>query len=491
MNKQLCQYYATLSEIAKTDLRNKYKDSPIGLRLLGFLEKLEKPDFKTTEAVAYIYKESRDEKYSVLENRYFKLRKKILDELDNKQGSSLNELPGEEAELNHCKQMIANGKKKEAYKLLTALEKDCWEKNLFELLPPVLDNMIFCNQGFNQVDKNTPLYKKLEEAIALQYDLNMAIMYTRQMYEVFFAKGTKWNKELSESLKALGDKHKAYPRFIMLYHYVSVSYKLTSMDYADNMQVISRHLTEFKKLYEQNPGVPIVIYKTGYDKLFHFHYNQITALYYSNKAEFEEAYMAVREMWNMVHSGDPLFLTYKIDSLYFNMFAMQCITGRYRDAYETCNAFTVFVKDTGRPDIMPMINTLKGMLYVMAYPQTFKLDAAYLLEQADEYIKILKKKGDNVHLPMAQAMFVKMQLYIIRTEYKHAAKLIDDAQIVQYLDAIKAQTFFAELLTCLKNDTKQALPQLEKRVAQRKYKAVTIDELLALNWLSGFIKRNS
>jgi len=491
MNKELCQSYASLTEIAKADLRNKYKDSPIGLRLIDFLEKLEKPDFKTTEAVAYIYKESKDEKYSVLENRYFKLRKKIVDELGNKQSSSLSDLPIEEAELNHCKQMIASGKKKEAYKLLTALEKTCWEKNLFELLPSVLDNMIFCNQGFNQVDKNTALYKKLEEAIALQYDLNMAIMYTRQMYEVFFAKGTTWDKELSESLKVLGDKHKAYPRFIMLYHYVSVSYKLTSMDYADNMQVISRHLTEFKKLYEQNPGIPIVIYKTGYDKLFHFHYNQITALYYTNKAEFEEAYMAMREMWNMVHSGDAMFLMYKTDSLYFNMFAMQCVTGRYRDAYETCNALAVYVKDTGRQDIMPMVNSLKGMLYAMAYPQTFKLDATYLLEQVEEYIRTLKKKGDNVHFPLAQAMFVKAELFILRADYKNAAKLLDDARVVEYLNSVKAQSFFAELLTCLRDDNKQGMHELEKKVAQQKYKALTIDELLALNWLLGFTKRNS
>jgi hypothetical protein len=491
MNKELYQSYTNLSEIAKTDLRNKYKASPIGLRLIDFLEKVKKPDFKTTEAVAYIYKKDKDEKYSVLENRYFKLRKKIYDNLNGEQVAPLSALPEEEAVLNRCKQMIANGEKKEAYKLLAGLEKVCWKKNIFELLPAVLDTMIFCNQGFNQIEKNTSLYKKQEEAITLQYDLNMAIMYTRQMYEVFFAKGTNWDKELSEALKVLGDKHKAYPRFIMLYHYASVSYKLTSMDYADNMQVISRHLTEFKKLYEQNPGVPIVIYKTGYDKLFHFHYNQITALYHTNKAEFEEAYMAVYEMWNMVNSGDPFFLMYKTDSLYFNMFAMQCVTGRYRDALETCNAFSVFVKDTGRLDTMPMINSLKGLLYVMAYPQTFKLDVAYLLDQAEEYIRTLKKKGDNVHFPLAQAMLVKTELFIIQADYKNAAKLLNDVQVMQYLKASNTLNHFMELLTSLKNGSKQGLHEWEKRVAQQKYKATKIDEILALNWLISFVKRNT
>lgn len=253
MNKELYKAYKDLSQVQQTNLKHKFKDSPLVLRFIEFLAENTEPDFKTAKAVAYIYKGvPKEEEYKVLENRYFKLRKKLFDALSQKGNEVTREdLPEEEALLNHCKHMIAIGNKREAYKLLTNLEKICWERNIFELLPSVLDNMIFCNQGFNELNKNKVLYKDLEKAIELQYDMNRALMIIRQVYEAFFTKGHGADKSLLATLKELADKHRDYPRFIMAYHYVSVSYKLSSMDYANNMQVISRHLSEFKAMYQK------------------------------------------------------------------------------------------------------------------------------------------------------------------------------------------------------------------------------------------------
>jgi hypothetical protein len=489
MNKQIFQSFKSLSEIGCAELKHKYKDSPIGLRLIDFLMQTVKPDFKTREAVEYIYKGNKEEEYKVLENRYFKLRKKILDDLQQKPGEVVyNDLPEEEARLNHCKQMIAIGDKKEAYKQLANLEKQCWERNIFELLPTVLDNMIFCNQVNSEVDKNKVLYKKLEKAIELQYDLNRAIMLVRKVYEAFYAEGPGADKEILLAIKELGDKHKGYPRFLMFYHYVSVSYKLSSMDYASNMQVISRHLSDFRKLYDKNPMVPVIIYKSGYDKLFHFNYNQITAFYHTNRTEFEEAHTSLKEMWNMVGSGSPLFKSYRSDPLHFNMFTIQCVTGRYREALETLDAFSSFVRDTGPIEKMALINMLKGVLYLTAYPQTFRLDRNYLREQVDEYIKLLKRKGDNVMLPLAQAVVFKMEFFLLLNNYKEAAKLITDEKVRLYLKSINSYGLFDELFTAIKSEDKKKLNSLEERISQQKYKAVKIDEFLTLNWLIKYIK---
>lgn len=492
MNKEIYEVYHNLTDTRKAGLRNRYKDSPLVLKFMDFLAGADEPEFRNAEAVQFIYgKKSGDEKYSVLENRYFKLRKKVYDELCSKADSATHneQLPEEEALLNRCKQLIATGDKKEAYRLLTGLEKQCWERNIFELLPTVLDNMIYCNQGFNELDKNKPLYKKLEEAIELQYDLNRALMYIRQVYEAFFLEGPGAEKSLLLALKELGDKHKDYPRFIMLYHYVSVSYKLGSMDYAGNMQVISRHLAEFKRLYGEHPFIPIVIYKTGHDRLFHFHYNQITTFYHTNRGEFEEAYHSTKEMFNLALSGDPLFRTYKTDSLYINMFAIQCVTGRYNDALDSCGNYTAFIKQTGRIDKLSMANMMRALLYVMAYPQTLKMDGAYLLEQAGKYIAELKRGGDNIQLPLAQAMLVKTQMYMLQGDYKKAVKMMDDPMLPEYLESIKAKAVFGELLQALAEGNVNAESEIQKRVTQLRYKAIKIDEFMIFKWLNDFIER--
>lgn len=491
MNKEIYEVYHNLTDTRRGSLKNRYKDSPMVLRFLDFLAQAGEADFRTAVAVEFIYgKNAGDEKYSVFENRYFKLRKKIFDELcSNPDNAGNNEqFPEEEARLNRCKQLIATGDKKEAYRLLTALEKQCWERNIFELLPTVLDNMIYCNQGFNELEKNKPLYKNLEKAIELQHDLNRAIMYIRQVYESFFMKGPGAEKTLLLGLKEMGDKHKDYPRFIMLYHYVSVSYKLSSMHYANNMQVTSRHLAEFKRLYSKHPFIPIVIYKAGHDRLFHFHYNQVTTFYHNNRGEFEEAYSSAKEMYTLALSSDPLFRTYRTDTLYFNMFAIQCVTGRYKDAMECCNNLAAYIKQTGRVEQLATVNMMRGLLYVTAYPQTFKMDGAYLLEQAEEYIKELKKSGDNIRLPLAQAMLVKAQMFMLKGDYSKAAKLMAAPKLKEYLESIKVNELFGGLVSSLVKGNRPA-PDTAKKISQLRYKAVKIDEFIALKWLDNFTER--
>ncbi|HXB12173.1 MAG TPA: hypothetical protein VNZ45_09325, partial [Bacteroidia bacterium] len=375
MNKQLHQSYKSLTETEQAELQQRYKDSPIGLRLIEFLTKSAKPDFKTTDAVAHIYREDKAEEYRVLENRFFKLRKKVLDEVQALQADKGGaNLPEEEAMLNKCKELISAGDKQMAYKLLTELEKTCWERNIFELLPSILDNMIFCNQAVNDTEKNRQLYPLLEQAIELQYDVNRAIMYIRQVYEVTLSIGPSHTKSLLLILKELATKNSKYPRFAMYYNYVSLSYKLSSMDYTQNMQVISRHLAEFKKLYAKHTLIPMVIYKANHAKLFHYHFSQINAFIHNNKLEFEEAYEAMKEMWTLANS-DSLFKTYRSDSLYFNLFTLQCMTGRYREAYDTCELFLAFLKKENRFERINFANMMKAVLYATAYPHTFKMDA--------------------------------------------------------------------------------------------------------------------
>src|ERR1051326_2265703 len=78
MNKQLFDSYKKLAETEKAEMRFRLKDSPVGLSFIEFLDKCNNRNFRNSDVVQHIYKDELDKKpYAVLENRFFKLRKKI------------------------------------------------------------------------------------------------------------------------------------------------------------------------------------------------------------------------------------------------------------------------------------------------------------------------------------------------------------------------------------------------------------------------------
>src|SRR6266571_523697 len=112
MNKTLFDSIKKLSATERSELRFKLKDSPVGLSFIDFFEQCTNRNFKNRDAVEHIYKEEIDVKpFSVLENRFFKLRKKITDEFLNSNAGESGLLPEEELELHHCKQLIRDNDK--------------------------------------------------------------------------------------------------------------------------------------------------------------------------------------------------------------------------------------------------------------------------------------------------------------------------------------------------------------------------------------------
>ncbi|HTB06415.1 MAG TPA: hypothetical protein VK806_05625 [Bacteroidia bacterium] len=489
MNHLLFDTYKKLSETEQAELRHKYKDSEVGLRLIGFLDQCTNRNYKNIDAVSFIYKDSSEEEYSVLENRYFKLRKKALDDLKDISTEESGKLVTEEEDiLNQCWYLISTGDKKTAYKQLVELEKICWERNIFELLPSILDNLVFLNQSFNQVEKNKEIYVALEKALTLQYDINRAIMLTRQVYDIMITQGLKFAKKQFAGLKELADKNKDYPRFAMCYHHTSLYFKSSSPEYLDNQQVVSRHHADFKKLFAENPRTPLISYKPDYDKFTHFHFSQINTFYHNNRGEYEEAYEAMKDAWNMVHSSNSVFNRFKTEGLYFNMFTMQLITGRYRDALETCNMYVTFIKENGKTERLVFANMWKAALYVNAFPQIFKMDSVYLLEQTDEYIKAVKKHA-SIELPYHHALGYKSQLFIILGKYKEAKELIAKTEAGGYFKEMNSFELVNELLELLsKTHSEKQLLELAKKVQQRRMKANTPDAFMVLLWLGNYIQ---
>jgi hypothetical protein len=467
-------------------MRFRLKDSPVGLSFINFFEQCSNRNFRSRDAVEYIYKEELGKKpYAVLENRFFKLRKKINDEFLSKIDDEGGLLPPEELELHRCRQLIRDNEKETAYQRLAVLEKDCWEKNIFELLPGIIDQLIFCNQSFNRLDRNEPLYGRLEEAIVLQADMAKCMLLARRIYEINFREGIKKAKKEMEMMKDLAVKHGRYKRFDMCYHHVSLYYKLSSTDYINDMQVISRHYKQFRKLNEEFPLMPLVGYRVNYTQYQHFHFQLIAVFYHFNRCEFEEACTAMKEMWDMMEAAKTIFGIYKTESSYFNMINSLLSTGRFAEADKIADQYHAFLKENNQQDKAPFAHTLKALIYCAAWPRLQVTNLDFLAGKVEEYSRALRKQ-DNVLVSLGEVELLKARLLFLEKEYRKASEQAKNAAAVKYLEQHGLQELYAGLFALGlegRGERKGKKEELKRKIASVRYTSKSPTVLMQLKWI--------
>jgi hypothetical protein len=469
-------------------MRFRLKDSPVGLSFINFFEQCTNRNFKNRDAVQYIYKEELEKKpYAVLENRFFKLRKKINDEFLSAVDDEGGLLPQEELELHRCKQLVRDNEKEAAYQRLVILEKECWNKNIFELLPSILDQLIFCNQSFNRLDRNEPLYERLEKAIELQADIGKCMMLARKVYEINFRLGIKMAKKELEMMKDLAVKHAGYKRFDMCYHHVSLYYKLSSADYINDMQVISRHYTAFKKLNEQYPLMPLIGYRVNYTQYQHFHFQLIAVFYHFNRCEFEEAYLAMKEMWEMMEADKTIFGIYKTESSYYNMINAMMATERFAEADKVADQYLHFLKENSQSEKIPFAYSLKAMIWTNAYPKLQTSNADFLLGKVEEQSKVLKKR-DNVLISYGEIELLKARMLFLRGEHQKALGQLENEAVQKFMKQHGLAELYRDLFSLALDgrtaETKQKKEELKKKLTSARYLSKTPTVLIQLKWMN-------
>lgn len=492
MNKYLYDSYTKLGETERAAFVGKFKNSPTVIKFIKFIEKSPVPNFKTVSAIDSVYAGEKEKiPYNVLENRFFKLRKKLLDELE---GSRKNDASlihtEEELKFLNAKQLLAAGNKEMAYRHLAELEKACWEKNIFELLPAVIDQLIFCNQSFNRLDNNKELYTRQEKAIALLRDIQVCIMTTRKIYEINYTKGVKHALKELAMLRNFASKHREYPRFLLCYHHVSAYYKLGSKDHAGHEQAISRHLTAFKKLQAAHPAIPLMTYKVNYVQQQHMHFSQMIMSYHFSRCEFEETYQVMKEVWEEIIKKDSILNMYKTESSYYNMITAQTMTQRWQEALATINDFMAYVKANHQTDKLLLANVLKARIYTDVYPLSFKMNPAFLMEQVDEYVKILRK-SDNMMISLDQTLVLKLKLLVLQGDHLKALRLLEDPVAFNYLSEMQLEELTRKLIITLQENSSQKnqkLSQLAKEVQSARHKATTPAQFMHIYWMQHFLK---
>jgi len=486
-NILLKENFAKLSSLQKGRLVSVYKNSPLILKLIKFIEKQKETNFNTRACIQYVYDtDANKADYKTIENRFFKLRKKLIDGLSkNKTDNKQAHAPDEELELRACIDLFNEGQKNLSYKRLEILENTCWEKNIFELLPRIIDRLIFCNQSFNTLEKNAALYKRCDLAIKLNATTQQVLKNVRRVYEINYLKGISAANNELRFIKKAADRYKQYPRFNFIYHYVSLYYKLGSSEYINKMAVLGKHHSSLKKIY-QTAGRMTVFYIPNYVYYQEVHLKEISMFYYYNRCDFEEAYRESGELKKFISKNHSP----KAESFFYNAFRTELAYGRYQEAKQTVDEYAEVLRKNNQIEKLPIIYALQMMLYVFAYPKIKYDNISYMESMFEQYLK-WAQKNKNLLVPYEEAILVKTGYNHIKGNYAENLKLIKIVSLVPYFERKELFDLFVEFNTGFANRVKNTneLVLLKDKIKSMQFKVLRPNSVLLLKRMIGFLER--
>jgi hypothetical protein len=486
-NILLKEAFSKLASLEKERFISAYKNSPLVLKLVEFLEKQKESNFNTRNCIQYVYgADTNAADYKVIENRFFKLRKKLIDALaENKTEKPQTNVPDEELELRACVDLFNDGQKDLAHKRLEILESNCWKKNIFELLPRIIDRLIFCNQTFNRLEKNTALYKRADSAIKLSALTQQILKNVRRIYEINYLKGISAADNELRFIKKIADKYKQYPRFSFIYHYVSLYYKLGSSEYIDKMDVLGKHHSALKKIY-QTSGKYTVFYIPNYEYYQEIHLKEISMFYYYNRCQFEEAYQESNELKKFINKNQAA----KAESFFYNAFRSELAAGHYSDAQQTINEYTEELRKNNRSEKLPVAYTLQMMLYVYAYPKIKPTNIPYMENMFEQYIK-WSRENKNLLVPTEEAVIIKTGYNFINGRYAENLKLIKNETLAPYFEKKELYDAFVEYNTLFASKEKNTtrVTKLKDKLNALQFKVLTPNSVLLLKRMIDFLNK--
>ncbi len=484
-NILLKEKFSGLSGLQKEKLISEFRNAPLMLKLIEFLEKQKGASFSSHVCINKVYGiELSDPDYKTVENRFFKLRKKLIDTLsDSNEAAEQTHYLDEEMELRECIDLFNKGQKDLAYKRLEELEKRCWKKNLFELLPRVIDRMIFCNQSFNRINENKPVYKRYDEAVKLNSLTLQVLKKVRQVYEINYEKGIGAAKSELRFIKKMANNNPKYPRFEFIYHHLSLYYKLGSSEYIDKMQVLGKHHAALKKIYQEH-GNMTIFYTPNYEYYQEVHLKEISMFYLYNKCDFEEAYKESCELKKFISDNNAP----KAESFFYNAFRAELAASRYTEARQTLDEYTQVLRKNNQTDRLPFVHALQMMLYVYAYPKIKPENISHTEKMFEQYIK-WAQKNKSLIASYEETLIIKAGYNHIKGRYDETRDLLKGNTLENYFETKDLYRLFLSF-----NDhfaggkSVTAAGELRTKIQAMKYKVLTPNSVLLLKRMAEFVQ---
>lgn len=406
MNQFILDAYRKLSTLEKAKLKQSFADSPKMLRLIDLVEKNEKKFLHTYESVVWVYKGAKEE-FGVLRNRFFKLRKKLAETLEKGSaaiqhtGIGVEPLPLE-TELIRCRKLIADGSYMQAAKRIEQLHSACYKDQIIELLPEIFQHKIFIAQSLNRKDEFEKLFADWEHVNKAHAALLEMRMIYRKIHELVQITDYTFIDKLYLKLQKLAAANSDYPRLRFYYHFTR--YYFTSM-YRENVTGdVHLHLRRCNKLLEKHPGMPAGLYEAGATSIIHFQLLLAQSSFAYRINNTEEAYQLHTSVIQLMENT-PELKNRRSDALFTNLINFSLVTGRYKEALETCNKLMEFYREQGIRDRQMNVWFGRQEVYQFAWPHLLPDNPQLLFRKTTEHLKQMKEIGDPRY-PLYQMMDV-------------------------------------------------------------------------------------
>jgi tetratricopeptide (TPR) repeat protein len=425
MNHRLLADYRKLNVAERARLERDFSDSPKMLALASFLGQVKGDKFRTEDAVAALYDTDPEPQppYATLENRFYKLRKKLLDYLEAALRPPDGLLMPEEAEYYQCRNLFRERAFTEALRRLQALEAVCWERNLFEILPNVLYEQVIAHQFLSQLPESGMALERLQKATEVAHAFEEARALTRHSFLTQVAAGRKDPLAILKQLQRLAKHYAEYPRFELLWRVEQCAYEA--------WQFGSVQLSRYEKTYKQLeqlvqrcPDVPFHRYAPGYATQA-WHRIQNSALsYYFNNGHYADALHRSEAAWAMAQrEGSGIVLA---ETDYRNRVMLYCANQVWDRAIETAEELIADQKKRGQEPYYGY--QLMGLAYVFGYPHIkpgTRLDV--ILNRQRDYVRQLEANPGSefwigeVLSTMAVLLFVHRRFIEAENEFQKPA----------------------------------------------------------------------
>lgn len=379
MNEELFLLFCEMNSASRTALDHAFSKSPKMLQLIDFLEKSERP-FKTPKAINIVYSEELDTvAYPKLINRFYKLRQQLIEWLYHYLKKTENYSSKEEQSLNFIRYLVNKNQFKNALDKAIKLEKHCRKLNLFELLPGVLNMIIYARQcAFLGGDKVLiEAEERLLEAIEWHQILEKLHYYHQRSYRVT---NEEDYQQILKAVRKLIAPYKHLPRFVLLYHYIAFSKGcmiLGNVKKATNALV--RHLNKLEAILKENPKMPMVFAKAYYTQIDPYNLLLLKAVFYFVRGQFNDAAQALKER-DRIETANP-HLPYPISEAQIrNTITILIVSKQYRLALKKWDQLVAFYKKHEQEERLDLALLEKTNIYFFQYPKVHKKDLLDLYE---------------------------------------------------------------------------------------------------------------
>lgn len=326
--------------------RSAFRQSPIMLQLIDALAEKKLSD--TPSLVEAVYGKMKSKQYSKFENRFYKLRKKLLDTLlaGNEKPATDVFYTDEERTLAHCKQLLASGNIAEAEQTLTLLEKHCSERNIFEMLPYVYDHLIQAKQALNKLKETPAVFEQYEQSLVLYSNLGRMKMLSRKIYEVNVISGIAAAEPLFRQMDKLSRQHPDKPRFKLIYNFAAAYYKAGSASESKLIKtnVITRHLQVVKTILQNHPDMPVVNYAPDYKRTQTFRLRDMESMIAFKAFRFKEAARLMNSLLEDVTAPNSDLKKMLSNTLIVNTIHINVAAAQPLQAYNTAKFYIQFLR---------------------------------------------------------------------------------------------------------------------------------------------------